>query len=107
VVGGEQRQAGVVSGAQFVAVHDAIEVADRRPRLGETVVHALERHDQRVPAVGAGLEQRGDGCAVLLEQLANGGLDVTRLDGAEGRQRCVGQERVRHTGIRSAEGRLF
>jgi len=43
VVGGEQRQAGVVGGAQLVAVHHAVQVPDRRPRPGETVMHAFER----------------------------------------------------------------
>ena len=96
VVGGEQRQAGVVGGAQRLAVHDAVQVAHGRPGARETVVHVLDGHDQRVPAIGPRVEQGGDRGAVGVQQLAQRGLDLRGLDGAEGGQGIVGEQGLGH-----------
>ena len=82
----EQRQAGVVRGAQLVAVDDAVHVSDGRPRAREAVLHLLERHDQRVPGVGTGSEQARELRAILIEHLANRRFDVFDANGRERRQ---------------------
>ena len=43
-------------------------------------MHALEVYHQRIPAVGIGGEQPRDLGPVVVEQLADGGLDVGGLD---------------------------
>ena len=96
VVCGQQRQAGVVGGAQIVTVHHAVQVADGRPGARQPVVHALDRDDQGVPLVCARSEQRRDLAPVGVQQLANGRLDVARFNGAESGQRGIGQQRVGH-----------
>ncbi len=82
----EQRQTGVVRGAQLVAVDDAIHVADGRPRAREAVMHLLQRHDQRIPRGSGCVEQRCELSAMCIEQLAQHGLDVRDADGRERRQ---------------------
>ena len=60
VIGGQQRQAGVVGGAQLRSVQDRVQVADRRPDAREPVMHALDRHDELVPARRIRREQGGE-----------------------------------------------
>jgi hypothetical protein len=60
------------------------------------MVHLLDRHNQRVPAIGAGAEECCDPGAILIEQLAERGLDLRGLDGRERRQRSVRQQLIDH-----------
>ncbi len=94
---GEQRQAGVVSRAQLLAVEHGVEVADRRPDSGQAVIDLFQRGYQAVPGVGVPLRQHilnllfaiGDG-------LRHGRLHLIGLDLAEGGQRVHCQQRVSH-----------
>jgi len=86
----EQRQAGVVGAAQFVAVDDAVHVPDRRPGARQAMMHFLQRHDQRIPRRRGLREQRGKLRAMRIEQLAQHGLDVRDADRRERRQIDVG-----------------
>ncbi len=94
---GEQRQAGVMSRAQRLAVLHGVEVADGGPDPRQAVVDLLQRRDQAVPGMGLLLGQHilnllfaiGDG-------LRHGRLYLIGLDLAEGRQRVHCQQRVSH-----------
>jgi hypothetical protein len=80
----------VVGASQLVAVDDAVHVADRRPRTREAVMHFFERQDQRIPGRRGGGEQRGELCAMRVEQFAQHGLDIRDADRRERRQFVVG-----------------
>ncbi|MNQ51779.1 hypothetical protein D3C85_657740 [compost metagenome] len=88
VVGRQLGQAGLVGGAQLGAVAHGIEVADRAPGTTQTRVQLVEGQHQAVP-VGCAtlmLEDRGDGGAVVGEDLVDGRLDVLGADRRIGRQ---------------------
>ena len=62
----EQRQAGVVAGAQLVGIQHAVQVADRRPGARQAVRQLLERqHGVLEGGVRLGLERRDLAAAAL------------------------------------------
>ena len=102
VIRGEQGQARVIGGPQFVAVGNAVEMAHGRPGAREPMLHAFDGNDDAVPAFGPGIEQLLQAAPVLFEHLPDGGLDVLRADREKSGQGRVVQERVVHAAILAA-----
>ena len=106
----QQRQAGVVAGAQFVGIEHAVQVADGRPGARQAVRELLERqHGVGEGRVRLGLERR-DFTAIALQQLADGGLHFGGGDAIEGGKRgpadvCVGHLVPRTARTGSVSGR--
>ena len=95
----QQRQAGVVGGAQFFAVGDAVQVGYRRPGLGQLVVHLLDGLPQVIPAVAVVFSQNRLGrVLVALDQLSDSGFYISAADARKRWQRVLLQQGVRHDG---------
>jgi hypothetical protein len=90
---GDQRQTGVVRHAQRFAVHDRVQVRNRRPHAYQPLAHVLDRLGKAVPGIRtlAG-KQTFQRAAVFAQHMIERRADVFRKDGAEtGRLRDIEQ----------------
>ncbi len=79
----EQRQAGVVAGAQLVGIQHAVQVADRRPGARQPVRELLQRQHRVLEGRVWLCLERGDLAAAALQQLANRRLHVAGAKAVE------------------------
>ena len=96
----QQRQAGVVGGAQRLGIHHGIEMSDRRPGARQAMAQLLERHHHGREARPL---ERGDARqarTALVEQRSDRRLDMLRADPREVRQHGVGQQWIGRRGGR-------
>lgn len=82
------------------AVAHGIEVADRAPGTAQAGIQLIQRQHQTAPARVAllGVQQRGNGGAVVREDLVDRRLDMLGLDLGIGWQVEILQQRIAHGG---------
>ncbi len=96
---GELGQAGVVGGAQLLAVDHRVHVPNRRPGPVEPVLQQGQGMHQVLPGKATvPIQQFRDGGAVLGQQAIDGRLHVFGSDLAEGRQAFLLEQGVFHGG---------